>query len=568
MGINVVVVGSGAGGSTAAMVLAEAGHDVTILEKGPNYLGDVSQAAPVDTKWSNDDLKRERHFGRPDPVAEPRTYRWSTADAKPRHVGEVQGLPQTVGGGTIHWGASTPRFWDIDFAKRSMLGPIEGADVVDWPFHYDEIAPYYHRIETLIGVQGDIRSLPEHPTLAHAPRDHQLPMPPGPPQYSSLVAAKGCRKLGLHPFPVPTGINSRPYDGRPACNNCGFCDAYGCPIHARVGALGLLRRAVGAGARLQEQAHVVGVEHRKGRARGVTWIGSDGARHHEPADLVVLGAMAIETVRLALLSKLPDPHGTIGRHLMFHWHQLATGVFLSERIHAYRGRTLSHMMDDFADPDFPGARAAARAAGLPYLRAGTLEMGGTQSVIEEAGTYALLLSVVQGDKPFGVSFKQLMRSSILRDRQVGLQLIGEDLPYRTNTVDLDPKVRDFRGLPVARITYAPGRHELATGEFYLPRLVQILKAAGADVATAVPEVASAKTPIASTDVPSSFHVLGGMRMGDDPSISVTDRVGRLHHADNVVVADGSVFPSSGGHNPTLTILATALRNAERWARQY
>jgi len=161
-----------------------------------------------------------------------------------------------------------------------------------------------------------------------------------------------------------------------------------------------------------------------------------------------------------------------------------------------------------------------------------------------------------------------MRSSILRDRQLGMQMVGEDLPYATNRVDLDPSVKDFRGMPVARITYAPGKHEVAAQDFYLPRLVQILEAAGADVATAVPEVASASSPVAAGDVPSSYHVLGGMRMGADPTTSVTDVTGRHHQLDNLVVADGSVFPTSGSHNPTLTIMATALRNARLWAQAY
>lgn len=125
-------------------------------------------------------------------------------------------------------------------------------------------------------------------------------------------------------------------------------------------------------------------------------------------------------------------------------------------------------------------------------------------------------------------------------------------------------MRDFRGLPVARITYGPGPHELAAQAFYLPWLVKLLKAAGADVAIAIPEVASSKFPIARDQVPATEHVMGGMRMGAEPATSVTDPTGRHHQLDNLFVADGSVFPTSGAHNPTLTIMATALRNAARW----
>lgn len=547
------------------MVLAEAGYDVVVLEKGDNWFDDVTHAAPR-SRFSSDELKAGRHFAKPDPVAEPRTYRWHRSDAAPRHVGAVQDLPQTVGGASVHWDAKTPRFWDIDFRKLSLLGPIDGADVADWPFSYAEIAPLYDEVEDLIGVAGDIDALPVEPTLRHAPRAGPLPMRPGPPQLASLVAAEGCRKLepALHPFLAPMAINSTEYDGRPACNNCGQCSNHGCPILARVGALAALRRAVTAGAEVRDRSWVVRVETSGRTATGVTWIDDRGREHRESGDLVVLACLAIETVRLAKLSELPDPHGTIGTHFMQHWFTDGTGIFLGQRLHAHRGRSTTHVADDFADPDFPGARAAAQAAGLPYFRGGTLELGGTQLPLGEANTYRALLALLRPDKPFGTEFKELMRSSVLRDRMCGIQMIGEDLPYRRNSVDLDPQVKDYRGYPVARITYSPGTHELAAQEFYRPYVAEILRRAGADHVTAVPDATSDATPLAANDVPTTAHVMGGMRMGTDPAVSATDDVGRFHQLDNLFVADGSVFPTSGAHNPTLTIMATALRNARRW----
>jgi gluconate 2-dehydrogenase alpha chain len=563
--VKALVVGSGAGGATAAMVLAEAGYDVVVFDKGDLWFDDLTEEVPR-SRFSSDELKASRGFATPDPVAEPRTYRWHPTDTEPRFVGAVQDLPQTVGGGTVHWDAKTPRFWDIDFRKRSLLGPVDGADVDDWPFDYDEIAPVYDEVEELIGVAGDVDQLPAVPTLRHAPRGGALPMPAGPPQLASLVAADGCRQVEpeLHPFPVPMAINSETYDGRPPCNNCGQCSNHGCPILARIGALAPLRRAVAAGAEVRERSWVVKVDVSGRKATGVTWIDDDGESHHESGDLVVLACLAIETVRLAKLSDLPDPHGTVGTHFMQHWFTDGTGIFLDRRLHAHRGRSTTHAMDDFADPDFPGARAAARAAGLPYFRGGTLELGGTQFPLGEANTYRGLLALLRPDKPFGTDLKELMRSSVLRDRMCGIQMIGEDLPYRDNTVDLDPKVKDFGDRPVARLTYSPRPHELAAQEFYRPYIAEILRRAGADHVTAVADALSDGTPLAGSDVPTTKHVMGGMRMGADPATSATDGDGRFHQLDNLFVADGSVFPSSGAHNPTLTIMATALRNARRW----
>lgn len=560
--MKAIVVGSGAGGSVAAMTLAERGVDVVVLEKGDNWFDDLAKSDPR-TRFSNDDLKRNRGFARPDPDADPRTYRWTATDQEPRYVGEVQSLMQTVGGGTVHWGADTPRYWDIDFKKLALLGPLPGAAIEDWPFSYEEIAPIYDEVEALIGVAGDVGALPDI-VLRHAPRTKALPMPAGPPQYSSALAAQGCSRFGLHPFPVPMAINSRPYAGRPVCNNCNFCSGYGCPINARVGALAPLRRAVTAGAEVRPRARAVRVLTSGRKATAVHWLDDSGQGHTEAADMVVLAAMAIESSRLAKISDLPDPHSTIGTCLMMHWFTDGTGIFLEYTPGAERGRSITHDCDDFADPDYPGAREAAKAAGLPYFRGGGMELGGSQSLLDEAATYRQLMPILFPSRPFGTEFKQLMRASILRNRLVGISMMGEDLPYRTNTVDLDPRVRDYAGMPVARITYSPGVHEIAAQRFYMPRIAQIMREAGASLATAVSNAESAQTPIAGNPVPSTQHVMGGLRMGSDPATSCTDGAGRYHQLDNLFVADGSVFPSSGGHNPTLTIMATALRNSRRW----
>jgi gluconate 2-dehydrogenase alpha chain len=391
-------------------------------------------------------------------------------------------------------------------------------------------------------------------------------MPPGPPQYSSVLLSQGASLLGLHPYPVPMAINSREYDGRAACNNCGFCSRYGCPIHARIGALAPLRRALLAGAELRPESFVDRLIHDGHRATGVSYLDARGNRHTESADVVVLAANAIETARLALLSGVPDPKRNIGRFIMFHWFTSGFGVSLRERLHAWKGRSTSHAVDDFSDPDFTGARIAARLAGLPYFRGGVLELGGTQDPISEAQLYRSLLPVLSPLRPFGRPFKLLMRASLLRDRLMGLEMVGEDLAQPTNVVDLDPKVRDFRGLPVARVTYHPHAHEIAAQRFYIPLITALLKAGGADVAAAVPTMSSDAFPIGGGgDVPSNYHVMGGMRMGSDPTRNATNSHGRLHALDNVLVADGSVFAGSGSHNPTLTIMATALRNARALA---
>ena len=187
-----------------------------------------------------------------------------------------------------------------------------------------------------------------------------------------------------------------------------------------------------------------------------------------------MAASAIETVRLALLSSFPDMSGKLGRRMMFHSFIDGSAIFLDERMHAYRGRSVTQCVEDAVDPDFPGARAFARAHGLPYLRGGLMELGGSQDPISEAQSYQTLLSLLGSARPFGTEFKQLMRASLLRDRLAGCSFIGHDLPYLDHTVTLDPTVRDVFGLPVARITWSAGPHEQVAQQFWIPRLKQMM----------------------------------------------------------------------------------------------
>lgn len=563
-----IVIGSGAGGSFAAMELARAGWQVTVFEKGPNHFSNLGGQGPIGTVFGNDSLAMiVRNYPGPDPEVFPRTWR-PDSSAPARYTGAVDELPQVVGGGTVHWDAKMPRFWDIDFEQRSALGPVPGADVADWPFGYAGLAPFYDEVEQLIGVQGDVTAFPDI-VRRHAPRAAQYPMPPGPQMRSSLAVAAGAAALGLHPFPFPMAANSASgYNDQHACNNCGFCSSFGCPVVARPSALIPLRHALRTGrVDLVPETMVTQVllstSGAAGRATGVRWVRMTergpvtGTR---TADVVVLAASAIETVRLALLSQFPDRSGRLGRRLMLHAFIDGSAIFLDERMHAHRGRSVTQCAEDAADPDFPGARAFARAHGLPYLRGGLMELGGSQDPISEAQSYQTLLGFVRSARPFGAEFKQLMRSSILRDRLAGCSLIGHDLPYLGHTVTLDPKVRDVFGLPVARITWSAGKHEQVAQQFWIPRLKTMMTRAGAGVAVAVPATLN------SGGLPTGNHIMGGMMMGADPATSVTDGYGRVHGLDNVYVADGSVFVTSGAHNPTNTIMAVALRNMRHLAR--
>jgi gluconate 2-dehydrogenase alpha chain len=170
------------------------------------------------------------------------------------------------------------------------------------------------------------------------------------------LSEPAAERLGYHPYPAPTGANSVPYDGRPACNNCGFCAFYGCPIHAKGDPVAPLQRALVTGrAALRPETFVSKIAVRNGVATGVEYVGPDGSVGTETARHVVLAAGAIETPRLLLLSAFEHP--LIGRNLMCHFQTLVMGG-MPQRMHPHRGRSVTHVHDDHLVPDEPSRRAA------------------------------------------------------------------------------------------------------------------------------------------------------------------------------------------------------------------
>ena len=547
---DVVVIGSGPGGATAADVLTEAGRSVCVLEKGRNHLLALEPPFAGLGHLSNDEVKfGRRHFLGPDPLLEPRSYRRSATDGDRLAVGDVNNMPSTVGGAGFHADGKLPRYREVDFRLRSELGPVDGADVADWPVDYDEMEPFYAEAERSIGVAGDHTGNP-----FAAWRSGPYPMPPGADMFLTTLTVPASERLGYHPYRAPTGANSVEYDGRPACNNCGFCANYGCVIEAKGDPVAMLRRALARGSceiRPESVAVELVLDAGGKRAAGVRYLDADGAEQVVTARAVVVAGGAFETPRFLLRSGVGNSSDLVGRHLMFHLQTIVLGFFPFS-LHAQRGRDVTHLMDDPIVGDDATAEAA-RAAGLPYLRGGIVEHGGSGQVIMES----LHL-------PPGEMHSALMADSPTRDKMVAFTMQGEDLPQASNRVDLDPTVRDVWGFPAGRITYSPHAHEVACAHHWGPRLEQVLTEAGANGTSWVtsPGVPGSRAPDLE---PISKHWMGTTRMGDDPTSSVCDPWQRLWDVDNVVVADSSVFPTSTGYGPTLTLVALAIRAARALA---
>ena len=577
---DVCVIGSGAGGGTAAAVLTAAGLRVLVLEAGHNPFPGLDHPRLPFPTHSNDELKYAlRSYLEPQGLLEPRTFRSDASLAAVPHP-DVNLLPKAVGGAFQHADCKTPRFNAVDFQLKSAMEELVGrtpglavpgfgedadsASFEDWPLTYADLEPFYAQAEALYGVQG----ADDNPFAS--PRSTAYPMPPGVPMYLGLLLSEGARRTPfagglLQPHTYPAAINTQVYGGRPPCVDCGYCSGFGCPNNAKGSpAVTTLRSALRSGrCQLRFNATAARLVNDGGHVSAVEYFDGAGALRSVRADAFVLAASPIESARLCFLS--PTPSGDVlgnssdqvGRNLMFHFQTNVNG-FMAQRVHGQRGRAVSHGISEFRGVE-PGG-AALRVFdvdGQPEVHLGGIcEFGGPQGlpITEDGSVFALDLPSGLGRR-FGQGLKNALRDGALSQHLISIIMQGEDAPQPWNQVDLDPQVRDVFGLPVPRITYANHSFERSARRFYIPFMKQVLENAGATGVFVAP------SDVFFGDPPSSRHILGTLRMGADSNWSVVDPRGRFHDVDNLYACDGSVFPTSSGYNPTLTIMAVALRIA-------
>ena len=560
---DVCIVGSGAGGGIAAYVLAKAGARVLVLEKGP-WL--------TEQDFGDDELRfGERNLIDQDPLIEPRTFRDRPEEGPHQFVGKVLPVSRCVGGGSVHYGSVCFRFRPEDFRARSTWGDLPGADIVDWPISYEDLAPAYTEVEKLIGVAGGRMANeqgPGTPVPGAEWRIEPYPMPGHPPNYGAKLFEDAALALGLHPFPTPVAINNGPYDGRPGCSYCGFCSSHGCPINAKGDTrVTALAKAVATGrCDIRPDSYAFQIELAGGAAKRVLYIDGEGFTQAAEASTFVLACSTVDTPRFVLLSELPRNlvnHDVVGRYLQVH-HFPGGVAFFDERIDYYRGFWSMRCLDDFyLGP--PG--------GPPVFGFGNLQTIGPSS-----GYPVLSGGIISSAKTagWGKGHKPFMRSVFGHFQFLGM--VGQDPPVRNNAVDLDPIVKDVYGFPVARITYLHHPNDLVVQTAMVPFLEAIFTAMGAvsfqplvpfAIPTGIPQLGKTDSHRRGPGRPAPNpigglvnHQMGTMRMGSDPDASVVNSDGRFHGIPNLYIADGSILPTSGGYNPTLTIQALAWRIAE------
>ncbi len=532
--VDFAVVGSGAAGGVMARELSQAGFSVVVLEQGPRF-------GPGD--FEHDDLKYNFLSGIcNDPASSPQTFRDDPGiDAKRPHMGNSLVYARMVGGSSNHFTANFWRFHDIDFRERSALGAIAGTGFADWPISYQELEPYYTKVEWEVGVSGLAHASPFDP-----PRTKSYPMPPLPVKSSGALFESGARKLGLHPFPAPMAINSQLYRGRPGCAHCGFCIGFGCEVMAKSSSLYTMIPEAEATGRceIRPRSYVFHIDtNAQGRTTGVTYFDADKREHFQKARAVVVSANGAETARLLLNSTsarfpqgVANSSGLIGKYLMFNQGAGVHAVFEQE-LNEYKSVQVTRILHDFYDSD---PKRGFYGGGGIDARMGSQPIG-----------WALASG---GDLPhWGIDYKnrlEAFRRSMLSSSHC------TSLAVESNSVSIDPVLKDAWGVPAIRVTYKDHPDDLAVAAFLQQRSFEIMHAAGAQ------QVWKAEPRISRGGV----HLLGTCRMGDSPADSVVDKYHRTHDVPNLFLCDGSSFVTSGRGQPTMTIQALAFRAADHIGR--
>jgi gluconate 2-dehydrogenase alpha chain len=559
---NVVIVGVGAAGGILAAELGKAGMKVIGLERGPRL--------KTEDFNPHDELRYfQRQDLRPNVKREPVTWR-PNANTRATPI-PVQNNGYQAGGGTVHYGAVSWRMHEDDFRARSHTIERYGAAAIpadsslaDWPLSYADLEPYYDRAEYELGVSGKAGNLQgrkiDGGNVFEAPRRRDYPLPPLKVERAGVLFDAAAKKFGYHPFSTPRAIISQPYNGRPACTYCGFCQAFGCHVGAKssilvtklpeADATGNFKLVTGA------MAYRVNSDN-SGKVTGVAYYGPDGSDNTIEAELVILAPFIYDNTRLLLLSKtekfpngLANSSGHLGKHLMGHMMANVFVGFDDQHINIYMGPSAQkHTLDDFNADNFDHKD-------LGFIRGSQISIG-TGNL--EGGPISLTTTAPPPGTPrWGAAYRDFLAKYFTRHAAMVAQT--ENLPYADQTIDLDPNVRDAWGLPVPRLTYDWRRpNEQARVAFMQTKMEEIGRAMGAAVVW--------RQPVSPAGAPGAHHE-GGTRMGSDPKSSVVNRYGQSWDIPNLFVIGSSTFPTMSGFNPTLTIQALAYMSADAIVNRY
>ncbi len=544
----------------AAKVLTEAGANVIMLEAGPNWdpVKDVWMF-----KWPYDSPRRgaatpQQQFGEFDAA-----FGGWTLDGEPYTTGPGSTFDwfrsRMIGGRTNHWGRISLRFGPDDFRRKSIDGLGD-----DWPISYDDLKPYYDRVDKLIGIFGSLEKLPNDP-------DGEFLPPPKPRCFERLIK-QAADNLNITCIPSRLSILTRPLNGRAACHYCGQCNR-GCATHSNFSSPSVLLPPALATKRLtiltNAMAREITVDD-SGLATGVAYIDKNTRReNHVRARIVVLAASACESARILLNSKSPrfpqglaNSSGMVGKYLTD-----TTGVSVSGFVPKLMGLP-AHNEDgvggmhifmpwwlDNRKLDFPRGYHIEPGGGRRMPNFGF--MGGIHNYTGVEGS---------GRPPSGPGYGKQLKDDYRRfyGATVNFSGRGEMIPNEDSYCEIDPSVVDKWGIPVLRFHFKWTDYEINQVKHMQETFRAIIAEMGGTPMSPMP---SRERGYGIAPGGRIIHELGVTRMGNDPNTSALNANCQAHDCKNVFVADGGPFVSQPDKNCTWTILALAWRTSEYIAEQ-
>lgn len=505
-GADVCIVGAGAAGGVLAYELAKAGLGVVVIEAGPFW--------NPQTDFASDELATQRLAWQDTRLVD---------GANPLKMG-YNNSGRGVGGGTVHFTGVFLRFHESDFMTQTMDGVGQ-----DWPIRYSDLEPYYDKIEREIAVSG-----PEH--FPWGAFNGPYPYPVREPiSANAQLFREACEKLGVESVVAPLAILSAPFDGRPPCINRGFCNQ-GCLPNAKYsGLIHHIPKAIEQGAEILSDCMVTQVLTDGGRVTGVLFD-HDGKTYEQKARVVILAGFVVETPRLLLHSAtahfpegLANSSGWVGKAIMPHSSHDVYGA-LQEEVRLYKGTPVLALTQHFYETD--------RNRG--FARGYTLNAHGVRPVSMATG---IATQRADGSLLWGSALRETMLDYNTFAR---VTLVGEVLPHEENRVTLAEE-KDEYGIARAKVSFSYQENDQRLIKHAIEQMKAIIEAMGGKPAHIVEDTA---------------HLMGGCRMGDDPAASVVDQYGRTHDIPNLYIAGASTFVTSGGSNPTNTVMALAARTAD------
>ncbi len=549
---DICIVGSGAGAGPIAYTLAKAGYSVIILEKGPwfktkDFTKDEITAVrrSVYTPNLKDEpqvLETQNEYGEWEAVSNYET-------------GQDFWNGSLVGGSSNFMSGYFHRLKPKDFRLLSEYGEIKGANIVDWPISYEDLEPYYTKVEQIIGVSG--RVVPHKFQEKRTTKDY-----PYPPLQENIVSKwldKAASNLGFEIIPIPRAILSHPKNKRKACVYSNYCGSYGCSSDAKASSrAALLNQAIETGhLEILPNSKVFHLEtNGNGIVTTAHYYDNNAIKRQVKAEYFVVAAQAIETSRLLLMSQnkefpngLANNNGLVGKNLIFSGGGIGSGQFIYDKLSqqdrqalkipgVFVNRSLHHWYEIDNHTEFD-----------KKIKGGTVDF-----LFEHANATSKAIRQKwdeSGSLLFGSALKRKLKHYFTEQRRLKFEVFTDWLPTDNCYVSLDPEVKDKWGDPVARIRLGYHEHDLKVGRFLAEKAEKVLKEMGAT------NIESRISGSASSNL-----VVGGCRFGNDPKTSVLDKNCRAHEVKNLYISDGSFMPTGGSVTYTWTIYANAFRVAD------